>query len=377
MGGSSSKPAKETPILLSLPEQFSFISKTGEATPPEIEAMIKKNAPFVGTIVLANGCVGTACLLKDGTILTCLHVILDYEFLLKTERLKELDFSQCSGIVFFVKKQKIYTYSIESINHSSFGYFTTKSLVPISGYDYAVLNISGNPTKELDGFFEFDPIQHRSTANGDEPLRTLAISGPQLSKQGGVFTSDRYCSVSANVSAQGEHYHLNQEAEHFAVQGLSGQAVLPIETGGIYGVGNSILYAIHSALDYASGTRVGIKISEYLYYRSQEPIPSYSGYASPADIFFSEFNRFRMEVLRRADVNFITGKVTPGEEITLEKAIALLQADSADIIADTKKEAQNVGYKAWGKLVRDDKHQTTGKPHFHDIGRTYKKHVFY
>ena len=139
------------------------------------------------------------------------------------------------------------------------------------------------------------------------------------------------------------------------------------------------LYAIHSSLDNASNIRVGVKISEYLYYSKQKPLPSMSAYASPADLFLREFNQLKMEVLRRVtDINTVTGRVTAGKEVTFDEAVALLQADSANIIADTKKEAQNLGYKAWGKLTKPETHfPKTGRHHFHDVNRSYKSHVFY
>jgi hypothetical protein len=366
-------------------EKFEVLSSEIQIT-QNIKHMIKSNVAFVGTIFLPDGLQGMGCLLNNGTILTCLHVILDYQYLLESQQLRILDFKVSNFIIVFVKNGIRYQYQIQNIDHSGWKHFVNKSLVSISHYDYAVLTVIGNPLEDLGPHvgFQLDPVQHFSAAGGREPNYTMAISGPYISTQDGRRICTRYCSIAQNNSAQFGAYHLNQDGYHPGFPGLSGQAILPL--GGSYRVPNTILYSIHSCLDNTTNSRIGVKISEYIQAKQQPPIPSFAAMAvsgsrlSPADLFLAEFEsqiRIQWEIIRAAEINHTTNKVIPGQEIDIPGAVSLLKKGK-DIIAHSKELACSIAKTAWVTVTRDDKHQPNGLPHYHPEDPKFTRaHAFY
>jgi hypothetical protein len=363
-------------------EEFMFHSKNQSSPDESLKAMIMKNAPYVGTIILSNGDIGTACLLKDGRVLTCLHVILDYESSAQKRNLKIIDFSTAPAVIVFTKNSKVYCYNIRAIGDSGFNtFYNCSASTPASFYDYAFLTIDGNALDDLGGGFTLDPASHFSSAFVTDPTKTLAISGPRVAhNEDGQLYYVRHCSCAENAAAQGGYYCYQQLGNHYAAEGFSGQAILPIGVGS-YLVGNSILYALHSYLDRRANQRAGIKISEFIRETARQLQPETQKPGELYNNFLTQLMQIiEPEVLRKASVNKLTGAVTPGEIVDTKTAIELSTNDSSDIIADKQSEARKLGKIVWGQygdLIGPEQHQATGKPHFHDADRYAYSHIFF
>ena len=202
-------------------------------------------ARFVGTLD-NEVCTSMACLLSDGTILTTLHSIYDFE------TCRYLNASQLS--ISFVHNHHLYTYAVEPfIVHDGLRAIYTKT----SPFDYARLRVVGNPCADLGGGLTLDVTNHWGHADSQEPPKTQALSGPIISSDGeGRWVARQITSFADNAAAQSSHYFFSQEGYHHGGLGFSGQAI-------VY-PGTTVLYAMHVGLNSLTGARMGIKISEYL-----------------------------------------------------------------------------------------------------------------
>lgn len=388
MGIFSSKPATPSPAIalpLRFQESFGFPGDQRDRVTPAIFAMVEKNAPYVGTIILNDGSRGTACLLENNTMMTCLHVVLDYAALIRSKGAspKLIDFTVPNGIVIFAKDSRLYQYNIIGVKKSGLENFINSDVsAPASSYDYAVLQLDGNPNADLEGCFTLDPIDHFATAYASDPRHTLAISGPEIRvNDGGNIEINHFCSIAENLAAGGGNYHYQQIGNHYAVPGLSGQAILPMDPTQGYPFGNSVLYAIHAYFDPRTESRIGVKISDSLRFHQVR----HDGYRGET-VYLRFWNILNSsitpEVLRsvvRVHAHG-SGYVEPGAIINEQRAISLLRRGES-IVADTKSEAKNIGELAFGKLTKAEDHRESsapcGLPHFHDARRAYKSHVFF
>jgi hypothetical protein len=200
-------------------------------------------AKFVGTID-GDGFTSMACLIEDGTVLTTLHSIFDFE--------KESYIDLRDLTVSFVHNSRLFTYPVREIKHDGL----TAARANMNQFDYACLSVGGDPVKDLGGGLILDPRDHWGNGSNDEPPQTQAISGPLLgSNEEGKIVANQWASFSRNAAAQSPYYFFSQEGDHHGNPGFSGQAILYPNT--------NILYAIHVGLEHASRKRTGIKISEY------------------------------------------------------------------------------------------------------------------
>lgn len=203
-----------------------------------------KSARFIGT--LEDGkTTSMACLLQDGSVLTSLHSIFDFE----TNKY----FSRRDMTVTFVHQDKLYTYRLGAIIHDG----TIAMFNGVYPFDYARFNLIGTPTADLGGGLQLDPNQHFGTADNREPPITHAISGPILSHdEQGNLVATQIISASRNTAALSQYYFFNQEGDHIGGNGFSNQAI-------VY-PNSCVLYALHIGLDAMLQKRFGMKISEYL-----------------------------------------------------------------------------------------------------------------
>jgi hypothetical protein len=185
-----------------------------------------------------------ACLLDDGTVLTTLHSIFDFE------TRQYIDLSDTT--ITFLFNNRLFTYSIKEPIHDGL----TALAYNYHQFEYARLRLNGNPNRDLEGGLQLDTANHWSSTNSMEPSQTRAISGPLVSRVENKLIVRQFTSLSANAAAQSGHYMFAQEGDHPTLPGFSGQAILYPD--------NAVLYAMHSYLESNTGKRIGIKISEYL-----------------------------------------------------------------------------------------------------------------
>lgn len=287
-----------------------------------------------------------ACLLNDGTVLTTLHGIYDFE---KKRYADTRDIT-----VTFIYKNQLWIYSIDEVIHDG----RTAILSGMNTFDYARLKLKGTPVEDLEGGLTLDSNDHfAGMAGSNDPNTTQSISGPllQIDNQGKLF-STQITSFSENAAARSQYYFFPQEGNHTGNPGFSGQAILYPNT--------TILYAIHIGLDKASGKRIGIKISEYLSTVRSLATLSPSSTHFPSTIVSTHIQdivlQIRREKLRRC-----------GADIT--DVITFLNQLS-DSIAKKKLLAPNCIPVSFQNLVVVDTHQ---KQHLKGQGGRPEKGYFY
>lgn len=326
---------------------------------------------YVGTIEIPGIAKGTACLLENGKILTCLHNILDYDAL-AGGRAQTIDFSRHDVSVYFVKNGNIYQYRINEA--------VTTGLDKLKAYgtramcfDYALLTTEGSPASDLGGGLKPDKTDHWGSAFVSDPASTLAVSGPFLTKIAGGFQIHRFVSLANNEAASSTYYHITQSGEHPSAPGFSGMAIVPATTM------DNTLYAIHSYRDH-QGQQNGTKISE-IRSAMKDEVAEVSGSGLDTYVYKALTNWY--EVLTQA-TRKLDGSVRRDAGINFYEAVEILRR-GGDIAGDSRKEAKSVSHEAWGthgKLVRHDVHTDTpkGQPHFHHPLHTegsYPGHAFY
>lgn len=331
---------------------------------------------YIGTIEIPGIAKGTACLLKNGKILTCLHNILDYGALAEN-RAQLIDFSEHDVSVYFVKNDNIYKYKINSAPVSGLNKLKSQGASAWC-FDYALLEAEGNPVRDLGGGFKPDKTDHFGSASVTDPMRTLAISGPFVSlTETGEVKFHRFASLSANQAAEGGSYHITQAGDHPSAPGFSGMAIAPIDRS--YSI--DTLYAIHSYRD-NQGQQTGAKISEIRSsIRDQTRVTE--------DVRLNDYVvhtlRNWYEALRRAKIMPNTSVTAVGDPIGLDEAIEIM-ARGGNIIGDSKKETRDA-VKTWVSregiydakdIIEDPIHPSApnGLPHFHHPSHT-SAHAFF
>lgn len=351
------------------------IIPVGSYSTSQLEGMILPRTEvvkdYVGTIEIPGIARGTACLLENGKILTCLHNILDYDAL-KAGSAQTIDFSKYDVSVYFVKNGKIYHYKINEAIATGLDKLKAYGMRAIC-FDYALLSTEGNPVSDLGGGFKPDETEHWGSADVSDPAITLAVSGPFLTKVAGGFQVRRFVSLANNEAAESTYYHITQSGEHPSAPGFSGMAIVPATTM------DNTLYAIHSYKDH-QGQQNGTKISEI---RSAMSVSVPAASDSRFDHHVYEALTSWYEVLTKAKRK-MDGSVERGKEITFDEAVKVLKRGE-DVAGDRREEAESAARKAWGddgKLVRHDVHTGTpkGQPHFHHPLHTdgsHPGHAFY
>lgn len=242
------------PIPLTRPEIFEL------PVDPRHQIMIQANKTFIGTMQ-SPAIEAMGCLLEDGTFLTCLHAIFDFQKLLEQRQLAANCYYDLTKMqVYFVKDNMIFPYTINHIIHDGLTRYFQNAPHAMS-FDYALLRLNGNPLADLEGGLQLDTKLHGQSAFSTDPSETLAISGPIFTRDGNNIYSRREISISKNSAAAGSYYMFAQSGTHSTAPGLSGLAIFPIAG---YPVPNNTLYSIHSKrYRYFSAGQEGIKISEY------------------------------------------------------------------------------------------------------------------
>lgn len=332
-----------------------------------VQPMIERNKKFVGTLDIPGIARGTVCLLNNGQVMTCLHVVLDYNEL-RSGRLNTHDLNRLGATVTFVDAGKIYEYPVTGVDHSGIDKLRSSGTRALS-FDFASLTIKGNPTSDLKGGLNPDIAHSMGNMMMTDPLETIAISGPMLFQTNRGVTCERTVSISENQSAQGSYYSYAQTGSHFGCKSLSGQAVLPL-TKSL----NSSLYALHSYHDVINENRTGVKISEYWFDRNFPPLQRtrYQVDRSLIDMLMD------YEVLQIA-TRKMDGSVVLGKEVTQSEARAILEK-GGDIAGGNVKEAKSAAPPSWGKVIKHQSHLPKGMPHFHHSQHTassHPGHIFY
>lgn len=320
----------------------------------------------VGTIDIPGVARGTACLLNDGRILTCLHNILDYQAA-DEGRLELIDLTKKDVFVYFEKDSNLYQYKVSGVHTSGLDKLRAYGSRAIC-FDYAILGTDRNPVLDLGSGLVPDNVDHFSPAYATDPAKTLAVSGPYLTTSpDGKINVQRYISLSRNEAGLSTQYHYDQVGYHPTAPGFSGQAMVSVS-------GRSpSLYAIHSYRN-SSGVQGGVKICEINHSIRSGVAPGY--YAADPYVFDMLHNWY--EVLRKAKKE-IGGSVTPGVEIDFNEAVKILTA-GGDIIGDSRKEVERPAKKAWGGVLRHDPHFERGLPHLHHPDHApgwHNGHAFY
>lgn len=285
---------------------------------------------YVGTIEIPGIARGTACLLEGGIILTCLHNVLDYGAL-DEGRAKLIDFEKSDASVYFVKDDKIFKYKINAALSTGINHLRANQLS--SCFDYAFLELEGNPAADLGGGFKSDKTNHLSLASVSDPMQTLAVSGPFIERtEDGILKAYRYFSLSENQAAQGGVYHIAPTGDHPSAPGFSGMAMVPIDRN--YSI--DTLYAIHSYRD-NQGQQTSAKISEIRNSVIDMVMAEDDARLDPTviDILKSWY-----ETLREAIINS-DRSVSAGREISFEEAVQIILTGNGDYLSDIKSESKN------------------------------------
>jgi hypothetical protein len=351
------------------------IIPVGSYSAAQFEGMMLPRAEivkdYVGTIEIPGIAKGTACLLEDGKILTCLHNILDYNAL-ADGRAQTIDFSRYAVSVYFVKNGNIYQYRINEAVTTGLDKLKAYGMRAMC-FDYALLTTEGSPASDLGGGLKPDKTDHWGSESASDPARTLAVSGPFLTKVAGRFQVHRFVSLANNEAARSTYYHITQSGEHPSAPGFSGMAIVPATTM------DNTLYAIHSYRDH-QGIQNGTKVSEIR--SSIDSRVSAASLEIDPDVYQTLISWY--EVLTEATRKMDGSIARREKEITFYEAVEILRR-GGDIAGDSRKEAESVSHAAWGtrgKLVRHDVHTDTpkGQPHFHHPLHTegsYLGHAFY
>jgi hypothetical protein len=332
-----------------------------------IVSTTKEVRHYIGTLEITGIARGTVCLLEDGRILTCLHNILDYGAL--NERKAELiDFEAYDVSVYFVKDDKIFKYKINSAPITGINHLRAKG-VNSWCFDYAFLELEGNPVLDIGGGLKLDKTTHFGQASVTDPAKTLAISGPFIQiAEDGKLKAYRYVSLSENQLAAGSFYNIAQGGDHPSAPGFSGMGIVGVG----HGYKSDTLYALHSYRD-NQHQQGGVKISEILISVRQNVSASRSSFLDHVvvDLIQDWFER-----LTTAKRN-ANGSVTRGKnEISFDEAVKIL-LQGGDIAGDNKAEAAAPARKAWGRIITDQPHQPLGWPHHHHHQRASTGHAFY
>lgn len=341
-----------------------------------ISSTAKQVRHYIGTIEIPGIARGTACLLEDGRILTCLHNILDYDKL-TSQRAELIDFDAHDVSVSFVKDDNIYSYKINSSPINGLNNLKTYGAKAWC-FDYAFLETEGNPVRDLGGGFKLDQTNHFGLAFASDPAQTLAISGPFVTRtEEGEIKFHRYVSLSENQAAQSQYYHIPQTGNHPSAPGFSGMGMIPIDRS--YSI--DTLYAIHSYRD-NQNQQSGAKISEILS-SMRDNVPDTNVTLDP---FVIHTLQNWYERLTTATINR-DGSVTRGRTVTIAEAVQILGNRVGDIAADNASEAKEVAEK-WsgsdGKPIHHGIHVNApkGQPHYHHAfhdadSYNYPGHIFH
>jgi hypothetical protein len=341
----------------------------GRAKSPEQLSLMTSAANrvkhYIGTIEIPGIARGTACLLENGKILTCLHNILDYDAL-DERRAQLIDFKKHDVSVYFVKDDHIYKYRINSAPVT--GLNKLKALGARAWcFDYALLEAEVNPTHDLGGGFKPDKTNHFGSAFVTDPRYTLAVSGPFITTTKEGLKFHRFASLSENQAAQDGPYHVTQAGDHPSAPGFSGMGIVPIDRN--YPI--DTLYAIHSYRD-NQGQQSGAKVSEIRSSMRDEVVAAED---SRLDLDLIRALKKWYEVLTKAKLN-LDHSVTKGEVISFDEAVAIL-TKGGNITGDSKKEVTSPAYKAWGGSIADPAHTPLGWPHLHHPQRAISGHALY
>ncbi|MBU6339491.1 MAG: hypothetical protein KGQ36_05950 [Rickettsiales bacterium] len=286
---------------------------------------------YIGTIEIPGIARGTACLLKSGKILTCLHNILDYGAL-DEGKAQLIDFRDHDVSVYFVKDDNIYKYKINSAPVTGLNKLKTQGARAWC-FDYALLETEGNPVRDLGGGFTPDQTDHFGSASVTDPTQTLAISGPFVTRTAeGEIKFHRFASLSNNQAAESGPYHITQGGEHPSAPGFSGMGIIPIDRD--YSI--DTLYAIHSYRD-NQGQQTGAKISEI----SSAMGDSFSAVDdSRLDPYVIHTLNNWYETLRIAIIN-PDRSVSPGNVIDFEDAVQIVMSGKGNYLSDLKGRAES------------------------------------
>jgi len=330
---------------------------------------ITSSNPYVGTIEIPGIAKGTACLMSNGKILTCLHNILDYNAL-ETGKVELIDFKKYEVSVYFVKDQNIYKYRINDAIKTGLNKLGADGF-RASCFDYALLEPRGNPVEDLGGGLKADQTNYSSPFS-KEPADTLAISGPFITMSaGGEIKFHRYISLSENAAANAgpSFSFIAQSGNHPSAPGFSGMAIVPADK-------IDTLYAIHSLRD-NQGVQGGQKISE-IRNSMRDNIPAFDNLRlDPSSIaILKSWYEVLTTATRRMD-----GSVDRGKEIDFDTAVSILQK-GGDIAGDNRAEVEAPSKEAWkGKpMVHAIPHKPKGQPHLHHPDHTeyqHPGHAFY
>ncbi|MDX2083559.1 MAG: hypothetical protein SFV53_06210 [Rickettsiales bacterium] len=321
---------------------------------------------FIGTIEIPEIARGTACLMEDGKILTCLHNILDYS-VLDSGRAELINFEANDVSVYFVKDDTIHKYKVRNAPITGLDKLKAEGAKAWC-FDYALLETDGNPVVDLGGGFKPDQTNHFGSAFNAEPSRTLAISGPFATlTEEGELKFHRFSSISANQAAESSFYQITQAGDHPSASGFSGM--------GIVGIGNGYkedtLYAIHSYRD-NQDQQTGAKISEI---RSSMRDKIRAADDSRLDPYVIHTLQNWYEVLTTAKIN-LDHSITRGRVIDFDEAVEILRK-GGNIAGDSRKEVTGPANKAWGKTIADPAHTPLGWPHLHHHQRASSGHALY
>lgn len=286
---------------------------------------------YIGTIEIPGIAKGTACLLEDGKILTCLHNILDYSAL-DQGRAELIDFRTHDVSVYFVKDDEIFKYKIHSAPVTGLNHLRANQLSSWC-FDYALIETDGNPVSDLGGGFKLDQTNHFGSAFVADPSQTLAISGPFITMtEDGKLKAYRYVSLSENQAAQSQYYHITQAGDHPSAPGFSGMGIVSINDG--YTV--DTLYAVHSYRD-DQGQQTGAKVSEIRSSMRDNIIASDSVRLSPYAIHTLK-NWY--ETLREATINS-DRSVSAGNIINFEQAVQIILTGQGNYLSDLPGRAES------------------------------------
>ncbi len=347
----------------------------GDYSVTQVETMmipcVESIKKYVGAIEIPGIAMGTVCLLENGTILTCLHNILDYNKLSKGKA-ELIDFSKYDVSVYFVKDGDIYKYKIKETLDSGLDTLKNQGMHAMC-FDYALLGANGDPVRDLGGGFKPDQTDYFSSLLASDPASTVAISGPFVTKTDKGIQFHRFISLANNKAAESKLYHITQSGNHPSAPGFSGMAIVPATER------NNTLYAIHSYRD-NQGQQNGTKISE-IRSAMRTSVAADADYQLNREVY--DILTSWHEVLTQAERK-MDGTIKRGAQITFEEAVAILKG-RGDIAGDSRKEVEGPAKSAWGafgKLIRHDVHSGTpkGQPHFHHPLHTdtaYPGHAFY
>lgn len=281
---------------------------------------------YIGTIEIPGIARGTACLLEDGRILTCLHNILDYGAL-DDGKAELIDFEKSDASVYFVKNDEIFKYKINAAPVTGINHLRANQLSSWC-FDYAFLETGGDPVGDLGRGFKLDKTNHFGSAFVSDPAQTLAISGPFIKRaEDGSLKAYRYVSLSENQASEGGLYHITQAGDHPSAPGFSGMGIVPID--GSYSI--DTLYAIHSYRD-NQGQQTGAKISEIRSSMMDRVAVRDGARLDPTviDILKSWY-----ETLREAIINS-DRSVSAGREISFEEAVQMILTGRDNYMSDLK-----------------------------------------